>query len=301
MRLTSLHLILTYQCTFECDHCFVWGSPWQEGTMQYGDIQSILYQAKTLGTIDWIYFEGGEPTILYPILLKSVQTAHSAGFNVGLVSNAFWATSQEDAVIWLQSFKYLVQDFSISSDLYHYSEKLSRQAQFAAAAAAELGIPTGVISIASPDIKLTSPSSGMLLPGESCLMYRGRAAVKLAHRTTHHPWAEYDSCPHEDLVEPGRVHIDPLGNIHICQGISLGNIFQKPLIDIVDDYSPHTHPILATLHQGGPAALVEKYEVPHEEAYADACHLCYSTRIALRDQFPDILTPDQVYGVYNSI
>ncbi len=34
MRLTSLHLILTYQCTFECDHCFVWGSPWQEGTMQ---------------------------------------------------------------------------------------------------------------------------------------------------------------------------------------------------------------------------------------------------------------------------
>ena len=300
MKLTGLHLILTYQCTFECDHCFVWGSPWQEGTMRFSEIQSILSQAKSLETIDWIYFEGGEPTILYPILLKSVQAASSDGFNVGLVSNAYWANSLEDALIWLQPFKGLVQDFSISSDLYHYSEKLSRQAQFAAAAATELGIPTGVISIAPPDMKLTSSPSGILPAGESSLMYRGRAAVKLSPHTSHHPWKEFNSCPHEDLVEPGRVHIDPLGTIHICQGISLGNVFQKPLQQIVDEYIPLAHPILAPLYQGGPAALVEKYEVPHEEVYADACHLCYSTRNALREHFPEILTPDQVYGVYNS-
>ena len=33
LKLNGLHLLLTYQCTFECDHCFVWGSPWQTGTM----------------------------------------------------------------------------------------------------------------------------------------------------------------------------------------------------------------------------------------------------------------------------
>ena len=33
MKLSGLHLLLTYQCTFECDHCFVWGSPWQTGTL----------------------------------------------------------------------------------------------------------------------------------------------------------------------------------------------------------------------------------------------------------------------------
>jgi len=29
MKLSSLHVLLTYQCNYECDHCFVWGSPRQ--------------------------------------------------------------------------------------------------------------------------------------------------------------------------------------------------------------------------------------------------------------------------------
>jgi molybdenum cofactor biosynthesis enzyme MoaA len=39
MRLTGLHLLLTYQCTLECGHCFTWGSPWQSGTMTLQDIR----------------------------------------------------------------------------------------------------------------------------------------------------------------------------------------------------------------------------------------------------------------------
>ena len=35
MKLSGLHLLLTCQCTFECDHCFVWGSPWQSGVMTH--------------------------------------------------------------------------------------------------------------------------------------------------------------------------------------------------------------------------------------------------------------------------
>jgi hypothetical protein len=38
--------------------------------------------------------------------------------------------------------------------------------------------------------------------------------------------------------------------------------------------------------------------VSHEESYADACHLCYQARCALRARFPEILTPDQMYGVF---
>ena len=34
--LSGLHLLLTYQCTFECDHCFGWGGPFQTGTMTLG-------------------------------------------------------------------------------------------------------------------------------------------------------------------------------------------------------------------------------------------------------------------------
>ena len=39
MELTGLHLLLTYQCNLECDHCFVWGSPWQSGTMTLQNVR----------------------------------------------------------------------------------------------------------------------------------------------------------------------------------------------------------------------------------------------------------------------
>jgi hypothetical protein len=94
------------------------------------------------------------------------------------------------------------------------------------------------------------------------------------------------------------VHLDPLGNIHICQGISLGNIYQDELTDICSAYDPEAHPISGPLLAGGPAGLVNRYQLPHEEAYADACHLCYTARCALRSRFPEYLLPDQMYGIY---
>jgi hypothetical protein len=49
--------------------------------------------------------------------------------------------------------------------------------------------------------------------------------------------------------------------------------------------------------KGGPAELVREYQVDHEEDYIDECHLCYSTRLKLRNKFPEILAPDEVYGI----
>lgn len=69
MKLTGLHLLLTYQCNLECDHCFVWGSPWQSGTMTLQNVRKILQQAKDLRTVEWIYFEGGEPFLYYAMLV----------------------------------------------------------------------------------------------------------------------------------------------------------------------------------------------------------------------------------------
>ena len=61
MELSGLHLLLRYRCTLECEHFFVWGSPWQSGTMTLLDVRHILQQAEDLSMVKWIYFEGGEP------------------------------------------------------------------------------------------------------------------------------------------------------------------------------------------------------------------------------------------------
>lgn len=295
MNLSGLHLLLTYQCTFECDHCFVWGSPNQNGTMTFQSIQKILTQCQEMDHLEWIYFEGGEPTLYYPLLLKGVQAAHALGFRIGIVSNAFWANSLEDARLWLEPFRGLVEDFSISSDLYHYNEMLSQQAQNAVQAARDLGIPIGVISIAQPESEEGPSQVGKLPEGVSAIMYRGRAAINLAPMAVQKSWIHFTSCPFEDLVEPGRLHVDPLGYVHICQGISIGNLFQTPLKQICSEYNPTTHPIIAPIMAGGPVELAQRYEIPVRDNYADACHLCYLTRANLREKYPEYLAPDQVY------
>ena len=296
MKLTGLHFLLTYQCTFECDHCFAWGSPWQSGTFTLRHISQVLQQAQD-ASVKSIYFEGGEPFLYYAVLLKGVQEAARLGFKVGIVSNAYWANDLDDALEWLKPFAGLISDLSVSSDLFHYSEKMSKQAQHATDAARQLGIPLGVISVAQPEDTNAASVMGQLPPRESSVMYRGRAVEKLIERAARQPWESFAECPHEDLREPGRVHLDPFGYLHVCQGISIGNLFQTPLREICDKYDADTHPIIAPLLAGGPAELARKYTLPHAEGYADACHLCYQARVALRGRFLKELQPDQMYGV----
>ncbi|MGW8226063.1 MAG: radical SAM protein [Anaerolineales bacterium] len=298
MKLTGLHILLTYQCNFECDHCFVWGSPWQSGTFTMSQLEDVLTQAEQVGTVTSIYFEGGEPFLYYPVLLEAVNSAVDKGFQVGMVSNGYWATTKEDALIWLQPLAGKLVDLSVSSDLFHYDEALSRQARNASQAAEELGIPIGTISIAHPETGEMDAVKGQLPLDESGVMYRGRAAEKLVRHAALNPWVEFTACPYEDLVEPGRIHLDPLGNLHICQGISIGNLFQRPLIDICSSYEPENHAVVGPLLSGGPAELARVYGLEVNEAYADACHLCYSARLALRERLPDLLVPDQVYGKF---
>jgi MoaA/NifB/PqqE/SkfB family radical SAM enzyme len=297
MNLNGLHLLLTYQCTSECDHCFVWGSPWQRGVMDMEHLHEILLQAREIDVLDWVYFEGGEPFMYYSILLRGVQMATAMGFHVGIVSNAYWAISPADAIACLKPFAALIEDLTISSDKYHNSDINFHLIENATAAANELEIPLKIINVAQPEQTKALLAVGQIPDGESAVMYRGRAAIQLASRATPMPWKTFTICPHEDLRDPGRAHVDPFGNLHICQGISLGNVFKRSLKQICESYFAEEHPICGPLLRGGPVELGKGYNLPHEKTYADACHMCYETRLALRERFPEILMPDQMYGV----
>ncbi len=296
MKLSGLHILLTYQCTYECEHCFVWGGPKQSGVLTIEQIDQILNQAKDAG-VDWIYFEGGEPFLYYAVLVNSVKKAAEMGFHVGIVSNAYWATTVSDAAEWLQPFIGLIDDLTVSSDLYHCEKCLGENPQNAMVAAKWMSIPTGLISVAQPNEDAEESHGQIEEQSQSSVMYRGRAASILAPKAALHPWESFNECSHEDLREPGRVHLDPCGNLHICQGLVIGNLFEKPLKQICDEYNPDSHPVCGLLLEGGPAALVSEYNLPHASNYADACHLCYSARTSLRARFPELLMPDQMYGV----
>lgn len=294
MRLTGLHLLLTYTCNYECDHCFVWSGPQQNGTLTLPQIDDILRQAKDTGSIEWIYFEGGEPFLYYPLLRHGVRRATRMGFRVGIVSNAYWATDPVDAAEWLSDLTGSVEDLSLSCDRFHGDGQQVRLVACARDAARALGIPSGTIEIAPP--AEADPAVGQISEGASGVMYRGRAAEKLAPLAPGRPAAGMTECPYEDLREPGRVHVDPFGHLHICQGIVIGNLFERPLREICAEYDADAHPITGPLLAGGPLELARRHDVAHADAYADACHFCYATRRALRMRFPEVLKPDQMYG-----
>ena len=296
MPLTGVHFLLSYQCTYECDHCFVWSSPRAGGTITLEMLTRVLDQAQDLGTVDNVYFEGGEPFLFYPLLLEGIRRAKDRGFSTGVVTNCYWATAEADAELWLRPLRDLeIADLSISSDSFHSGEVEDPQPGFAVRAARSLGLDEAWITIDPPAVCPTPDEKGLPIVGGS-VRFRGRAAANLTDGLPRRPWTEFDECPDEDFFDPGRVHVDGWGNVHLCQGVLLGNVEKTTLEEMLDAYDPHHHPIIGPLVAGGPAELVRRFDLPHEDGYVDACHLCYEARRALRERFPETLGPPNVYG-----
>lgn len=296
--LRELHLLLTYRCTMECDHCFVWGSPDQPGVMTLEQVRRIFDQGQALDSVEAACFEGGEPFLYYGLLLEAVRQAHTRGWRTEAISNAYWATSVEDALLSLRPLAEAgLNDLLVSEDAYHGSSEEAFPAN-AAAAADQLGIGKGVIAIREAATSVDAPSSakGEAIKG-GAVRFRGRAAVRLTAGLPQRPWQDLTTCPHEELVSPLRVHIDPLGYVHLCQGLVIGNLFRTPLPEMLAAYAPERHPICGPLLSGGLAALARTHALPHADSYVDECHMCYELRDRLRARFPEQLAPEQMYGV----
>jgi hypothetical protein len=298
--LTGIHFLLTYACNLECDHCFLFCGPHAEGTFTLAQIEAALDQVQQLGTVEVVYFEGGEPFLYYPLMVEGIRLARQRGFQAGIVTNSYWATTERDAELWLNPLAALgIVDLSVSDDAFHYGTEEESVAKRALRAAKGLGIPADSICIEEPRVALgvhKGQEPGRPVIGGGA-MFRGRAVEKLVGGLPTRPWAELTECPYEDLRDPSRVHLDVYGHLHLCQGLIMGNIWETPLADVVAGYRPERHPLCGPLLEGGPAQLARVYDLEHEEQYVDECHLCYSLRLALIDRFPQYLAPRLVYGL----
>ncbi|MDP6668830.1 MAG: radical SAM protein [Candidatus Krumholzibacteria bacterium] len=242
--LTGLHILLSYRCNLNCSHCFLYCSPLARGTFPQSELRDILEQANEIDTLEWIFFEGGEP-LLYPDLLKEgIRLAVDRGYQVGVVSNACSVGSKEEALAMLRPLAELgIAELSLSEDAFHFGKSSDTPASYALSAAREL-----------------------------------------------------DSCPHEDLIKPERVHVDAYGNVQVCQGLSLGNWKANRLEKILRQ-NLRKHPLCGPLSRGGPAALAEELALAHESDFVDECHFCFLLRRSLVQRFPEEVAPRQVYGL----
>ena len=159
----------------------------------------------------------GRPAVFYyAVLLQAAREAARLGFEVGVVTNGYWATSADSCLENLRRFAGLVQDLSMSSDAYHWGDAYGEQAHFVEEAALELGIPRGDLGRGS----LFACRAGF----RAILGHVSWPGWKAASCSPGKPWEAFTTCPNEDLRKPGRVHIDPFGYVDLCQGIAVGNI-----------------------------------------------------------------------------
>jgi len=276
--LDSLHLLLTYQCSGECPHCFVWAGP-VGPTMTSVQVEAYIQAADDEG-VESIAFEGGEPFLYYPALRHGVRYAQSRGMAATVVTNGVWAISKDEAVRWLNPMTELGSlGIAISTDDYHGGSEEARRAENAAEAARALDLEP---------VFFRTPLENV--------MFRGRAAEELVDDVPHACWEEFTECPHESLLDPARAHVDACGYLQLCQGLCPGRLDQESLSELLDPDRLAAHPLIPLIDSDGPAGLVRDFALPLRENYADACHLCYLARKHLRAEFPAYLGPGRVYG-----
>lgn len=278
--LTGIHFLISYGCSAECDHCFLWGSPRRNAAMTPESLDAFLDAAVALETVTGVCAEGGESFLRYDLVRHFLRGATARGLKPSALTNASWVTSRELARRRVaELLEAGLVSLGVSTDQWHRKTVPVERVDKLLEVCAELGLAAN---------RMETELGGV--------MFRGRAAAVLAPQMPVRPAAELTKCPHENLAAPARVHLDCYGRLHLCQGLNVG---PGGPVEAWRSYQPAAHPIVAPLLEGGPYALGQmaaRHGFALREGYVDACHLCYEARRALRSRFPELLGPDEMYG-----
>jgi MoaA/NifB/PqqE/SkfB family radical SAM enzyme len=297
--LTDLHILLTYNCSLRCRHCYIFSDQRASGKISLSQISQFLNDGRKHPDLKWVFFTGGEPFTQYPLLLKAVQRARKLDYEVGIETNGFFARTESAALRFLRPLADMrVKEIRISNDILHYKNPDNSPAKRALLAAQKLGMSTKLVRI--PYSEADNPKQNEKYPVTSILepqlMFSGRAADTMLTERPSFDWKNFTRCPRSDIAAPRQVFVDAYGFVQICPGISIGNASDKPLHRIIEDYDLREHPILLPLHAQGPSGLIRDFNIHTGKEYVGPCHCCYLTRRELIDQYPELLGPRNVYG-----
>ncbi|MCK4585004.1 hypothetical protein KAU13_06280 [candidate division WOR-3 bacterium] len=90
----------------------------------------------------------------------------------------------------------------------------------------------------------------------------------------------------------------PERNVTLYPGVCIGNVRNKSLTGVLENYDYRTHPIIRIIAEEDPVGLLRLARgkgYRKEERFINECHLCYEMRKYLRRFYPEHLAPSGCY------
>jgi MoaA/NifB/PqqE/SkfB family radical SAM enzyme len=318
MKIKRLNLLLTYRCTSQCRHCCYFCGLEGKGLMTASQVNAYLLTLKEhpLESL-WIY--GGEP-FLYPrILTEMVKIARRKGIpEIGVLTNGYWAKRRKYAFKRLQKLREAgITAMIVSTDGFHAEGVTPELAIRAGQMALDAGIEDVGYSVtflpprgsSNPYNELSEEIWDRLehLNGsflrEDSVTTTGRAAESLLEHYRLKRPRRKSVCRPPDYIggswdELHGLEIDPHGWIMICPGLSLGNVGDRPLSELLQWYAEDGNVLWQSLRENGAFGLLDlalDRGYRPRSRYADICHMCYHVRKYLQPYFQANLAPIDCY------
>lgn len=320
MKLTGITFLPTYNCNAACSHCF-FDTKAEKMYMNTSVIDAIFKDSTTIKHLAWVHVSGGE-ILLEPNNCYELLTCIHSYFtkNIGISTNAFWAKNKKTTYDTIQKLvSNGVTGIAVSADYFHSPCIPISNVKRAVQAIVENGIRTHCYIMGarcnsdvtnSIDINNVCQHIAEHVKNNTNMPLAPTQIRSIGYGSTINipkkPIIPNGMCT--DLSEclgkrgpmnPSMVWVDCYGNVMICYGIIIGNVFKKDFSKIIADYSSKQNTIISIIAKQGPKGLYELAQtlhIPTPHEFYDECDVCYTCRKALQSHFEE-LGPRECYPI----
>jgi organic radical activating enzyme len=293
--LSTIGFMLTYKCTISCPHCIVCAGPKRKEEIKSDDCLEWIRQVSLYKNtkIRGVAFTGGEPFYFLSKLAKYSEYASKLNLITSVVTNAYWASSKEEALRTLDKLPF-INMLSISTDLYHQKFipfEFIKNAIYAARKLEKLY--TIAVCTENPEdedylkiIEALEAIGEKMNIRESITLPIGRGKHRSKflnfQNSSLPPLASCSSASSPVVFPDGKVSacIGPALTFNIGNPLILGNLYTETLTDILD--RAELNLILHTIRIWGPSKIISMlkehgYEslIPKSFIRDSVCDACY--------------------------
>ncbi|MEW5727964.1 MAG: radical SAM protein [Pseudomonadota bacterium] len=224
--ISTVSVLLTYQCPARCDHCVFSSGPRRKETVDAGLARRFLRAAARQEPPPLVSFSGGDPFARLPLMTELATLCRDLGLSWEVISSSAWCTSSRRGdEIFARLAPLGLRTYCTSVDPYHTAHVDPARLRGAVAAARSHGIAVLINTVSRLDggeeayVARTLGMDDGLPDGVkvNCIKVVpiGRAAEKVTDYLYRDGDEMREGCPYATEVVP----LSPNGRLYSCCGM----------------------------------------------------------------------------------